>query len=241
LEQWGFYEDDSIRKLWDLGTGTGFLGIHFARRNRAVWHVLFSDLTARHEVLVKYNSIQNLAERILNGLQLDVMISGDLGFPPHRDFDLILCTPPYLPRQDVYLRTAKIESPTHGTDLLEKVILNGGKYTKKLVIEFSSIAWNEFKRCVEESGASFRELGRKRVPFRVSPVEPVSPEESLGSNWMVHPNRAIVEADYFEKRQYTDFLKNERGLIPLEGPEARNFKYWQEILVYEVDYTAARK
>jgi SAM-dependent methyltransferase len=165
LSEKGYVSDEGIRKILDLGCGTGFLGLYLGKKNRNIRGITLIDIDFEACHLTLKNSIVNKMNRKVG------ILCGN-GYSPIRekkaDIDLVICAPPYVPcPPDAESRTTTAYS---GTDLLEKSISQGSNYTKELVILHSNIAEFEVQKSLKTTGEKSEILASCKFPFRVPHV-----------------------------------------------------------------------
>ena len=136
-----------------------------------------------------------------------------------------------MPKSQRYQADLSLESPIDRTDLMEEVIKTGKSVAKELVMEFSEIARPEFEEACKSAGVSYRKLDSRLAPLRIPSISPYRPEELRFKPGSAEYKQQLMR--YPKLMAYTDFLVEQRGLMPLEK---ENFKYWHEISVYSLVY-----
>lgn len=159
------YLNRNIRTVVDVGSGTGFLGIYFCVKNKAIKEVYAVDVDPEAARWTAVNAIKNnVADRIL-------VCVGD-GLRPFREMpfaDLIICNPPYIPTPPGEASNAF--NPYGGTYLLENVITSARKYSDgELIIVYSSVSAVEVEKSKKKEKLKGEILGRLKIPFRVPAV-----------------------------------------------------------------------
>jgi len=235
------YCDRHLSSVLDVGSGTGFLGIFLAKNNTSVESLYFSDLTTQLKLLTLYNANLNLAEQLRQGLYVR-FVTGK-GLPPLRGicrqmgkFELIISAPPYLPKVKEYGIAGGLGAAVAGTHLLEELVRDGAEYAREVVVEFSHIALEEFHEVCDLVGVKPRLLATRRVPIRISPIEPRHPEVDMG----IDPEDDRRQEEYRRALQryeqlvrYNQFLERERGMLRLNRD---NYKFWHDIHVYSIPF-----
>lgn len=231
LKRHGYF-DRSMQRIADVGSGTGFLGIVLAKNNESITELYASDVATSLKLLTQYNIERNIGPDRSRALStLVVAGSGLQAIGDYAPFDLVICSPPYLPQREKYQADLNLESPVDGVDLLEEVIISGKSLAKEIVIELSEIAYPEFSRVVGLTGANAELLDAKCVPLRIHPIAPYSPHEADARPGSDEWELSLIR---FKKlKRYTDMLVQERGLRELNE---KNYKYWHEVRVYSVTY-----
>ena len=191
----------------DLGCGTGFLGIWFARENPSIRSVFFADWLLSPLLCSYTNACRNLSARTTTRKYLLGLCGAWLNSEHHgpkKKVDILLCNPPYLPAAKCYPELM-FESAVSGTDLLSFVIENGHTLARSVVVSFSDLALIEAHAAAERAGCRLCQVGSDTsVPFRIPKA--------------------------FANKEYLGFLR-ERGL--LFRPDAR-YPFWHTLRTYHV-------
>ncbi len=196
-----------VRNVIDIGSGTGFLGIWFAKQNCQVKNLYFSDWLLLPLIFTHANAVNNDLSCSLNFL----LGPNTSWFKPDNsleNFDLIICNPPYLP--DLGFQNLKKESTVSGTDLLEAIIRVGKKKSKKVIISFSDIAFPEAAKIARMEGIDLEKCKINETPHQVPFRVPI----------------AFNEPGYIKK-----LIKEKR----LEERGNSEFKYWHNIHTYLIE------
>ncbi|MEQ8246352.1 MAG: methyltransferase [Alphaproteobacteria bacterium] len=188
--------NEPIRTVLDLGCGTGFLGIWFAKSNPEVRAVFFADWLVGPLAYSAINASENLPDEYKKrGYLLGLNTQWEnLGIAPPRTFDLIVCNPPYLP--DLGVPEILKESTVMGTVLLNHVLSIAPNKSKRVVVSFSDIVIEETMKHASEVGVRLLPLLRDvehEVPYRVRPsLENRSHIDKMVSQGRLkeHPDRA---------------------------------------------------
>jgi len=194
------------KRILDLGSGTGFLGIAIAAENRHVTRLEFADwlLTPLLYSVVNWRANEGSKKHVAIRAHLGQGISWRDG---EKDpFDLVVCNPPYLPLLEGFQDLGG-ESTVSGTDLLECVIAEGASLGRRVYVQFSDLAYPEAKAAADAHGRNLRRVGGgKWAPFRVRLA--------------------------LEKPEYLNLLVAERDLEVREG---QNHRYWHRLQTYCVE------
>ena len=200
------YDKKKIKSVLDVGTGTGFLGLWLAKKNKHVNQVSFSDWLLL-PLLFSYTNFRtnniNQDVRFLLGLNTSFPLND---IDTSTKYDLVICNPPYLPELG-FKKIAK-HSTVAGTQLLKSIIKSGLNIGNEVIISFSEIVLPEAIEAAQSLGINIEECrigGPHPVPFRV-PI-------------------ALRNKKYMKK------LLKERALSP--NPESQ-FKYWHNINTYKL-------
>lgn len=217
LKKDGLYGDSSIRKVLDLGCGTGFIGQRLASLNESISHIKYSDwlLTPVAYSALNWYRQGELSSRTSIDLHVGIGVEQtDLtkqswSLTREKPYDVVLCNPPYLPLPKPIqgdAQTIPLESTVSGTALLQSVIRNSKSLTDQLYVAFSNIALPEATKAAGEVGLSLKKVGPSRaVPFRV----PVA----------------------LQHRDYIEWLLEERSLDYRSGSRHR---LWHRVATYTV-------
>lgn len=161
-----------VRKVLDVGAGTGFLGMWIAHHNPSVSRVCLTEWLLTPLLFLWYNARRqeyaSSRTKVLPVLGLNTYWNPGSAFwrssPP---MDLLVCNPPYLPVPDES-RNVYLTQAVAGTDLLEHVVRNGLKYSKEAYLAFSMLAMPEASQAAAEAGVSLVPAGEPHhVPFRI--------------------------------------------------------------------------
>jgi len=165
------YGGRMVGNVLDIGCGTGFLGIFFAKINSHVKESYFSDLFLTPLLMTKLNWELNFdcgKEKSIKLFLSDHYMNIPSQEIPPSGFDMVICNPPYLPALD-FVGVDRIyrEAGVSGTRLLENVVMETKKYGKELVIGCSSLAMEEFNKAVKNAKSTKELLGSREIPFRI--------------------------------------------------------------------------
>jgi SAM-dependent methyltransferase len=198
-------KQSSPKCLLDVGCGTGYLSVAAAH----VWqtlqeiHLLDIDVLSLSatEINLTNDAITRPLKKVFHAVSLHRFFSLLPRFKTEKQpFDVILCSPPYLPNRPVMVEG--IEISTNNTGLLEELVTHGPRLSKEIWLVFSVLAWPEFKRALFKAAFAYKEvevLKRTFVPFRIPWLEP-DPEQS----------------DFERKRDYYEKTLKPRGLIDMD-------------------------
>ncbi|MCS7113835.1 MAG: methyltransferase [Nitrososphaerota archaeon] len=174
LLQQHFKDRKDLRKICDIGSGTGFLGIWLSKINNSVKEIVFTDIFISPVFLSAFNCYRNCQT-----IDVRYRSFASNAFDDFKEekYDLIICNPPYLPLLGV--KDVAGINAVSGTYLLKRIVIEAGKFTNELVIGASDIVKPELKEFFEEakklySRLQIRELGFIEVPFTVTHAFQVS-------------------------------------------------------------------
>ena len=194
----------------DVGCGTGFLGIAATHRNPEIRHLSMSDWLLTPVVFSRINWEKNYGSMI-KSVSFEPRLG--LGFnwmrqrnSFQRKFDFCLCNPPYLPEVEEYPEV-NMQNAVGGTDLLEKVISDGGNVAERVIVNFSDLALPEAEDSAKAVGGELVQVGHEHhVPFRV--------------------RSALRSEGYMEELESREIEIREQG----------RYKYWHTVRTYEIQY-----
>ena len=150
-------------RVWDVGCGTGIIGLHLLRLT-ACREALLTDIDPR-----AIEHAQRNAEQMgVSNLTLRVEL-----FPPQIrpdiTYDLLVCNPPYWPPGFLGLEAFGRQA-TDDLSLTQAILAEGPHYARRVVFGFSSVMLEEIMRHLQELGSSgieWRMLVRQRLPLTV--------------------------------------------------------------------------
>jgi hypothetical protein len=157
-----------LRRMLDVGSGTGFLGLCLAAKKGPIKKVVLSDLFMTSLFSSLYSAYRNLSPVGLGSVRLEES-NGLENFRETEDrFDMVVCAPPYVP----HLGVPSILSldAVSGTYLMRDVVVRSGKFSNLLMICHSSIAQPEFEKAVGDAKRTYARLyvdylSELEVPF----------------------------------------------------------------------------
>ncbi len=167
LEQAGIFRIRAESVL-DLGAGTGILGIVFARTNQAVRRVDFSDWLLTPLLFSALNAARNLSSVAIDWNVHLGMFHDWMTAPFTKIYDVVVCTPPYLPDGEDFAEVRK-HSPVAGTDLLEFIFEQ--RLGRRTFITVSTLVRRMINALAKKNKVRLKEIGQSmEVPFRVPPA-----------------------------------------------------------------------
>ena len=135
---------ETISSVVDIGSGSGILGIaatYWAGRSADSTMLTFVDISSEAVQMGLANAVRVFGENAVDSgaievRPLDAAAAGCLGVLSARLNDVCVCAPPYLPH------VTELEAmwpAVAGTDLLEWVLTNAARFTRRLIIQYSDI------------------------------------------------------------------------------------------------------
>ena len=176
---------------WDVGAGTGFVGMQLANAHTGVVRLTGIEASA---------SAANVCERnyhrlpVCAGRSAEVLCGRAEEILPDRlkPNDAIVSNPPYMPCPPWESRAENRPNPAMGTGMLQRLIRLASETEARLALEYSSLAQADVDRALAEGdGLSIDLLAERRVPLRLS----LSPRYA---EWLVSERGLIIdETDVF--------------------------------------------
>lgn len=154
---------NSDHRVWDVGCGTGIVGLHLLRLT-ACREALLTDVDPR----AIEHAQQSAVQMGVSNLTLRVE-----PFPPQVrpdvTYDLLVSNPPYWPPGFLGLEAFGRQA-TDDLSLTQAILEAGPHYARRVVFGFSSIMLEDIMRHLQELGSSgieWRMLVRRRLPLCV--------------------------------------------------------------------------
>lgn len=124
----------SIKRLLDLGTGSGCIAISLAHElNQASWQVVAVDFSEQALKVARHNATAN---NIANIKFVQSSWYQHLATDPIQQFDVIVSNPPYIDEADTHLAgllaepISALSAPNHGLADIEHIIENAPQYLR---------------------------------------------------------------------------------------------------------------
>lgn len=154
----------SIKKVLDVGSGTGVLGIYFGKKLRAIEEIHYSDWLLTPLIFSFLN--HNLCFGLKNE-PIGIYHMANKFDQIDDQYDLTICNPPYLPIIEGTEHLHQIQTVS-GVDLLKAYIQKAPKLSDRNYIIFSELAFDIVKEEAKKEKVQLEQLGYwKEVPFRL--------------------------------------------------------------------------
>jgi methylase of polypeptide subunit release factors len=194
---------DNVYSAVDIGCGPGSIGEYVLRKCKNLKRLHLVDLNP-YAIKCAMDNVQRLHEN-----QTVTYSVGDGRKLAEEKFDLVACSPPYVPREE-----SADDNPYEGISLHHDMIVNGKNYLNdegKLILTTSSLCERIKDEAIERAYKEGRlervdVIAKKRIPLKVM---------------------AILNNDKWMK------YLHEMGLQ--KTPE-RGYEYWHEISILKLEY-----
>lgn len=144
---------DNIKSMIEVGSGPWFIAKYIWSKWKNIQEIIMSDI---NENAKKYFEDTNTDERA------KFVLWDAKKYLEDKNFDLIVCNPPYIPRPHA------IEDNAY--EWLELLIYLIQKFDKELIINVSSLADDIINPVLESSWARIEQLDEMKVPLKVGNV-----------------------------------------------------------------------
>lgn len=141
---------DNIKNMIEVGSGPWFIAKYIWNKWKNIQEIIMSDI---NENAKKYFEDTNTDERA------KFVLWDAKKYLEDKNFDLIVCNPPYIPRPHA------IEDNAY--EWLELLIYLIQKFDKELIINVSSLADDIINPILESSWAKIEQLDEMEVPLKV--------------------------------------------------------------------------
>lgn len=157
--------NSTAESLLDLGCGTGVLGITFVKHNHCVRRLGLADWLLTPLLHAALNAELNLKQLPVQW-QLHLGMFDDWMAPRSSEpYDLVLCTPPYLPDAAGFV-SVRTESPVAGTELVNFVIQK--HIAREAYVTLSTLVVKSARKLARKESLSLELIGNPvPAPFRV--------------------------------------------------------------------------
>jgi hypothetical protein len=153
--------DPTHRTLWDLGCGTGVIGLHLLQLTRCE-HATFTDrdVLAVADTRTNVSSPASMVDIRVEAFPDDV--------PPRPRSDVLVSNPPYFPRDFLGWKRFKYQATDDG-DLTRAIVNFGRRHAKRVVLAVSSVALvkGEGSSALGRLVRNWHVLARWRLPLNV--------------------------------------------------------------------------
>ncbi len=149
------------RTLWDLGCGTGVIGLHLLKLTSCE-HATFTDIDplAIAETRTNLSSVASMVSTRVEAFPSDV--------PPGARCDVLVSNPPYFPRGFLGWRRFGRQA-TDDADLTRAILRRGRLHARRVVFSASSVALGEGEgtSVLGSAARDWHVLERWRLPLNV--------------------------------------------------------------------------
>lgn len=192
------YLTTDVRRVAEIGTGSGFLTKFCLLHGEAVERAVATDISieAIRCAEAATRSMEKHERLALLKIDADAPTLGLTG-----QFDLVFSNPPYVPRPNELHN-----NPYEGLDLVAKlareakdVLAPGGK----VVMNISSLAGDEPLQWFRDEGWQVSEFEQLRVPLKVNPItSQLSRESKEWLNYLIERGVIDLDDDYGDRSGY---------------------------------------
>jgi len=201
---------NNVSSITEMGCGTGFVSAVVCK-HFGIERLILTDLKESVLNLAKSNVRINCPNQNITSLKGNALLPLTIN---NLECDIIIANPPYLVTESGPTKQLEISSSTRSTGLLEELLMGFWRYSKFLILNYSSCSLNRIRDIRQKTGVQLNEkvLACKKVPFRI----PGSNTNDLDE--LKHQNLIIDLEDENDRKENPNLCNDNRG-----------FRYWHEI------------
>lgn len=192
------YLTPSVRRVAEIGTGSGFLTKFCLEHGEAVERAVATDISIEAIRCAEAAMRAHAKHERLALLKIDAD-APTLGLTGQ--FDLIFSNPPYVPRPG-----ENHDNPYEGLDLVAKLAREAGAVLApggKVIMNLSSLAGDEPLEWFRAEGWQVSEHEQLRVPLKVNPItSQLSRESQDWLSYLIEKGVVSLDADYGDASGY---------------------------------------
>jgi len=163
------WPNKSSGTLWDMGAGTGFLGLHVANSNQSIKKIIAVEVDPLSAKICKINLEQLNLSRAVESV---VVVSSvmNLNFDDFQPEDSIISNPPYLPLPMLGKENINLDTDVAlGTAMLTKLIELASRCKITVAMCYSSLAEIEVQQALSKFGnqIEYHLLAERNTPLRL--------------------------------------------------------------------------
>ena len=147
---------DDVTDAIESGCGSGFLSKYTLDNAPNLENMTLVDFN-KYAISCAYDNIND---------QKAMFVTGDaIKYIAGKNYDLILCNPPYIPRPD-----SINDNAYEGLELLHYMIANASEHLNdsgRIITNISSLSRDEVSEFIEDAGVKAREIDAMEVPLKV--------------------------------------------------------------------------
>lgn len=160
-----------VRRLWDIGAGTGFIGLQLADAAPSITHLTAVE-TSMPAAEMCWDNLDSYDGRSDLTMEIACQPAQGLLTKQLQEGDAIAACPPYLPRPPWDCDSAD-SGPAMGTDMLRFLIRIAAEKGAPLALGYSTLAQSDVNEALANaSGLRMEVLAERSVPLRLA----LSPE-----------------------------------------------------------------
>ncbi|MBS3094742.1 class I SAM-dependent methyltransferase [Candidatus Pacearchaeota archaeon] len=174
-------EKRSFDDVAEIGCGSGFLS-KFVLSKGKIKSIVINDLN-QYAIKSAKDNIEDKRAKFFIGDGLKLI--------QKKKFDLLICNPPYVPREE-----SIDDNPYEGIGLLNHLIHDGQKYLKPngiIITNISSLCWSIVLK--EKSKMKMDLLGKMKVPLKINNI-------LNNKSWLEYLKKLGLKKDFHDGYEY---------------------------------------